>query len=340
MKLLVLGPDPNYVGGVESILTFLLNDLKRDNEIMLHSCPFNERGLLPAITFVKGAFRKIDEFKPDVAITVGPYYHMLTHFPLILNGIPIVHWNHGIGSTSKSRIGRLIANFMHYLTYRSMVNTCCEHIVFVSWASKDIVEQRLGFNFKNARIIYNCAPLPPLPSSRREYEKIVLFNGRLIPEKGTNELVNLELPDDWMLEIFGSGRDEDRIKGTCKDRRNIEFRGFVRKEELVERLKKASVLVLPTKSEFFSISILEAMSQSMWVISTDLPSIVEQLGDAGSTLMSKDFNMEWKRHILPRLNLDQAKAMGLKAYRRYVDKFGQDRFIAEWRSLLSESCST
>lgn len=100
----------------------------------------------------------------------------------------------------------------------------------------------------------------PYPPANLEYPYI-LYCGRIDSSKGCNELMNYfvqfkkDNPSD--LRLILTGKDEVKIVRHP----DIEFRGFVSKEEKFKLMSGASIFVMPSPYESFSIVTLEAMAQ-------------------------------------------------------------------------------
>ncbi|MBG0818882.1 glycosyltransferase family 4 protein [Planomonospora sp. ID82291] len=110
-------------------------------------------------------------------------------------------------------------------------------------------------------------------------EKVVAAAGRLVHAKGFDRLVAAwkhvaaEHPD-WVLRIYGAGtrKAEDRLRARIEEA-GLSGRVFLmgRTAELGVELSKASVYVVSSRYEGFGMTILEAMSKGVPVVSFDCP---------------------------------------------------------------------
>ncbi|MBG0822878.1 glycosyltransferase family 4 protein [Planomonospora sp. ID91781] len=110
-------------------------------------------------------------------------------------------------------------------------------------------------------------------------EKVVAAAGRLVHAKGFDRLVAAwkhvaaEHPD-WVLRIYGAGtrKAEDRLRARIEEA-GLSGRVFLmgRAAELGVELSKASVYVVSSRYEGFGMTILEAMSKGVPVVSFDCP---------------------------------------------------------------------
>lgn len=112
-------------------------------------------------------------------------------------------------------------------------------------------------------------------------EKIV-YVGRVTKEKGMRELITAsgDLPGKEFIVV--GPRDDDSI--TFPQDSNITVMGKKPHEEAVEIMKQSDVLVLPSYSEGFPLSVLEAMSCGLPIIATNVGSIPDMIGSSGGVL--------------------------------------------------------
>ncbi len=146
----------------------------------------------------------------------------------------------------------------------------CIHATSIS-EMEDI--RRLGFKNPIA-VIPNGIHFPKFNYNTPK-EKTVLFLGRIHPKKGLEPLLkawkDIEQYDDiWKLKIFGSDRDyygkksykNDLIKqAKAYQLKRVEFFDPIYGDLKFEEYRKASIFILPTFSENFGMTVLEALSQ-------------------------------------------------------------------------------
>jgi len=111
---------------------------------------------------------------------------------------------------------------------------------------------------------------------------IVLFVGRLIPEKGLTEL--LESAKKWdqyiNLVIIGSGPLESKVREISSKYKNVEFIGVVNQDNLPIYYSGADVLIVPsTSEEGFGRVILEALACGTPVIGANRGAISEAINE-------------------------------------------------------------
>lgn len=141
-------------------------------------------------------------------------------------------------------------------------------------------------------------------------------------------LVQKEIPAVKVL-IGGIGPLENEMKNKVKDlclEKNITFLGYIDRLEKYSFLKSSKVCIVPSRSETFGITILEAMACKKPVIASNvggIPYVIEN-GKTGLLFKSTD-EYELAERIIFLLNNDYLMAnMGIQGEKRVKDMFQWD----------------
>ncbi len=167
---------------------------------------------------------------------------------------------------------------------------------------------------------------PGIPAGDRE--RIVLYIGRISEYKGLNLLIDAMDGIDAKLIVIGDGEDRKRFQRLAEKKCiEAEFLGRVSEGEKIKWLRKARVLVLPSRSrlEAFGIVLLEAMACSTPVIASNTPGVKEIALKGGFVFRDRDELRDLLLRILESDNL--ATRLGRKG-RCAVKIYDWDR-IAE-----------
>ena len=126
----------------------------------------------------------------------------------------------------------------------------------------------IGIPKEKIVILHNITAYPQVIEKKEDSKVRLLFMGEIGPRKGVFDL----------LAAIRNHKDE--LEGEIED-----FEGFVSGEKKIELLNWANVYVLPSFNEGLPISILEAMSYKMPIISTPVGGIPEVVDDSNGILV-------------------------------------------------------
>lgn len=186
----------------------------------------------------------------------------------------------------------------------------------------------------------------PIDYRPKKYSTMA-FCGNLIPTKGIYELVRAVTKTNILLHIIGPGTNDviSNIKMLAGDLLNkrIFLHGRLPNQEAVRFLKNVEIIALPTyyPSEAFPISILEAMSLTKLVISTNraaIPDMLTALDGSKCGIIVKEKSVE---DIVNGINYCQtnpkiADEMCKNAYEKVKNAYSTDVVYDLYRSLYKK----
>ena len=250
---------------------------------------------------------------------------------------------------------RMIHETEAWLTYEAWKVICCSDymISHVRWAfglpPDKLVMVPNGVNFE----AYAAENKEDLSQFRNRFalpqEKIVLFVGRLVHEKGAHVLVNavpkvLEKVNAKFV-IVGNGYMRDQLSDLVRGMglaHKVMFTGFVDDETLRKLQKCADVSVVPSLFEPFGIVALEAMAAGSPLVVSDtggLSEIVSHEVDGVKVYAGNPDSLSWG---ITRVLTDQGFANRLRAnaYRKVQEKYNWDTIAQQtktvYEAVLSE----
>ena len=150
------------------------------------------------------------------------------------------------------------------------------------------------YNAISDEFLNNKVSEEQLKETKNKYsfpDKFILYIGTLQPRKNIPHLIEafVRIKDklgDFKLVICGNKKAHNydrRIENSIKTNNlgdEIIFPGFIDEEDKQAVYKLAHVFAFPSLYEGFGIPILEAMSQKVPIISSDIPSLREIAGDS------------------------------------------------------------
>lgn len=110
-------------------------------------------------------------------------------------------------------------------------------------------------------------------------------------------------PPCRLLIVGGSGGDEDAVRANAGP--GCEIRGFVRREELLDLYRRATLLAYPSAYEGFGIPVAEAMAHGCPVLCAHNSSLVEIGGESAIFIHDDDVTPEGLARALTRVLADR-----------------------------------
>src|SRR3989338_3304450 len=169
-------------------------------------------------------------------------------------------------------------------------------IIAVSQHTKNVIVEHYGIAPEAIMVVHNGIDhkdyrheLPAaLSNIRAQGKKIVLFVGRITIQKGPDYFIKvakrvLEYDPNVLFIISGSGDMEHQIIRLASDMGlgdKIVFAGFVRGDELLKLYRAADLYVMPSISEPFGLTALEALANGSPILVSKQSGVSEVLTHA------------------------------------------------------------
>lgn len=172
-------------------------------------------------------------------------------------------------------------------------------------------------------VIYNPLTLKPGESSKGDSHKFLAVGRMTKGHKGFDLLLKAfalfhEKNTDWTLDIVGEGPEHDQLLQMAKEAgigQTVFFHPFT--TDIQRYYSEAQVFVLSSRWEGLPLVLAEAMSHGLPVVSSDLPTCLEAMGDFALYFTTGDYRelalrLEEATHIdWPRKSAE-AKALAAK----------------------------
>jgi glycogen synthase len=233
-----------------------------------------------------------------------------------------------------------------WLTYEAWKVICCSDYMVnhVKWAfglpSDKLVMVPNGVNLQAFNNVKNDTEEFRSKFALPE-EKIVLFVGRLVYEKGIHVLINavpkiLQKVNAKFI-IVGSGYMKEQLSNIVRSmglEHKVLFEGFMDEETLLKLQKVADVSVVPSLFEPFGIVALEAMAAKSPVVVSDtggLSEIVEHDVTGVKVYPNNPESLAWG---ITKILLDDAFSSKIRenAYRKAQEKY-------DWEKIAQQTIS-
>lgn len=173
----------------------------------------------------------------------------------------------------------------YYSNEKAFVNSVlkkCDALVTLSDSWKEFFEKIVGH--KNVHVVPNIVDNPIIQDIEKDDKFHLLYLGHIYKEKGIFDLVDVinecheKYKGKLILDIGGGMYEVEVLKKFIQDNKLedvIHFHGWVSGDKKVELLNIADTFVLPSYTEGVPISILEAESYGLPILSTCVGGIPE-----------------------------------------------------------------
>ncbi|HDD63946.1 MAG: glycosyltransferase family 1 protein [Thermoprotei archaeon] len=336
MKILIISPKISGIGGVAQHAAVLYKRLKeRGYKVKILSSEnipiINIRGLRNPSFAITASFKSIFR-KYDIIHA----HNFPSAIPMRLARGKKVFTIHGVYSEyiklTHSAIAIKLSKILEKRAFEwSDIITSVSRVAAAYY-------EKMGYRVE---YIPNAIELGMVPeTSKRIYEKQVVYAGRLSREKGLDILIEaFKGIRDAHLVIIGKGPEEGRLKKLADGCSNIHFLGFLEtRREVLEYIKGSDVFVLPSRTEGLPTVILEAMACKVPVVATAVGGNVELIEDRLSGLLVPPEEPEELRVAIERILRDKKLARRLvdNAYMKIVKEYNWDIVLEKYINIYND----
>lgn len=188
--------------------------------------------------------------------------------------------------------------------------------------------------------IYNPTPYPNEKKSLCE-SKIAVAIGRLTAQKGFDKLLDIwkkieEKDSEWELYIIGSGEDREKLLNQ-KESLNLKRVIFVENtKNIKEYYEKASIYLMTSRFEGLPMTLIEAQSFGLPIISYDIktgPKDIVNNGEDGYLIVDDNRDEFINRFLELSQNRKKIQEFSQRAFEN-SKRFKLDNIIKKWKEIL------
>lgn len=273
----------------------------------------------------------IKEFKPDIIIGEQENGLLYSKLSAIFTGIPIIGHRHN----SFKILG--LSQFQTVL-FNSVDKSVLLHNTDVKWVGKRI---------KNTVAIYNPCTfrINHVPQDSKQKIIAVVGSTKRYLDKGFDIALDVwgrlahDFPE-WKLHIIGGGSEANEQK--LKDQilylniqKQVVMTGFV--NDVEQRLREASIFLLPSRVEGFPMVINEAISQGCACASFRLSGVMAELYTDSAVLKAEDNDIKtFESNLRKMLKNKDLRASLSKASQTELLKYEPAEIVKDWIKIINE----
>ena len=335
------------VGGVTKCILKLCKELKDNNEIVVAS---HGGQLLDEFKSMGITHYEINDVENKHPINI------LSNIKKIINivkheEIEIIHSHH--------RMTTMIAKFVSKFTDVKVIHTqhlCIEdkfkltkvalnniQTITVSESAKRILETKSNLDGKNITTIYNSIEVENKNKSVDERLKqlkeagyfIISQVSRVIDYKGVYDFVDIaeitvKENENIRFVFIGDGPEKDKLEEYIKQKKLQDYVFMLgSKDNVIEHLKYIDLLILCSYIEGLPLAPLEAFSQGIPVIATNIDGTNEEINDGQNGYLVNIKDIHRFKSYISKIYNDKKLLENLKdnSYKIYNEKFNNDIYI-------------
>jgi len=186
-------------------------------------------------------------------------------------------------------------------------------------------------------VIYNPLTLIPGKMSEGNSHRFLAVGRFSHRHKGFDLLIEAfhifaQLDSDWKLDIVGEGVEEELYRSLIQ-KYHLEDRVFIHPftNNIQYYYSKAQVYVLSSRWEGFGLVLIEAMAHGLPIISSDLPTSIEIMGDFALYFKNGDIKeLAQKLEAATELNWEEKSEEAL----RIANRFSTNQIIEKWKQVI------
>ena len=186
-------------------------------------------------------------------------------------------------------------------------------------------------------VIYNPLTLIPGRMSEGNSHRFLAVGRFSHQHKGFDLLIEAfyiftQQNTDWKLDIVGEGVEEELYRSLIQ-KYHLENRVFIHPftNNIQDYYSKAQVYVLSSRWEGFGLVLVEAMAHGLPIVSSDLPTSKEIMGDFGLYFKNGDIR-ELAQQLEDSIHVDWKKKS--EEALRIANKFSINQIIEKWKQII------
>ena len=235
-------------------------------------------------------------------------------------------------------------------------------ILTVSNYISSIVISKLNYDSNNVVVLKNCIDMEKFNVKYTKYQideirtkygisendKIIIFVGRTIKEKGILEVLqafNLANKKDWTLMIIGSsGFDinvqsdfEKKLLKETQNNKKIIFTGFIPYKDLSVYYVLSDLAILPSIwNEPAGLTMLEAVASGVPLITTNSGGIPEYVSKYGAIILNVDDNLVSNIANNMEMTLSKNKNIDKELIKECRENFDLKKYLENFNNCIKE----
>lgn len=338
MRVLMIGPGRNLKGGISSVVDSYYNIGLEKLVELEYLETFIEGSKLKKFLFALKSllkFKKVAMNKDIIHIHMssrGSFYRkslfILKSYKMNKKIILHIHGSE-FEKFYKDECNAILKKYVRNIFRK------CNKIIALSDEWKLILSEIENEN--KIEVLYNSIEIKENKNSKDYSKKKILFLGRIGQRKGVYDILEVapqiiyKHPDVEFI-IAGDG-EVDKFRKLCEKKqinKNVNILGWTAGDKKIELLNEATVYLLPSYNEGMPISILEAMSYRLPIVSSNIGGIPQLVTDGEEGYLFNAGDVSELVRILDKILSDSKlrEHLGTNSFNKVSEKFNLEKNIS------------
>lgn len=347
MNIIMVGPSKNMCGGISTVVNGYY-EAGLDKLVNLeYIASYTNGSIIEKLTFfIKSLVKFIRKINKKEIVHIhtsknGSFYRKSIYILIskLYKKKVILHIHSGAFKEFYiNDCNRIVAKYVKYI-----VNLSDSIIVLSIEAKTKLLD--LIVNENKINIIHNSIKVNSNCNNKVYSSKNIVFLGRIGQNKGVYDIINVGVNiinkfPDVKITIAGDGEKEN-VEKICLEKKlnsNIKVLGWTSGTIKNELLEEATLFLLPSYSEGMPMSILEAMTYKIPIISTYVGGIPEQVENNVNGILIEPGNLIQLEEAITELleNEEKRRIFGTKSFESVSRKFNIDITIRKLHDLYKK----
>lgn len=153
------------------------------------------------------------------------------------------------------------------------------------------------------------------------------------------QLAKIKPELSWELHFAGDGSEFEKVKSLAENSSvtsQIRFEGLLSEDDIAPWLRKLDIYAHATEGETLSTSLLQAMATGLPIVSSDIPGVVNLLGDSGQYGACAENNATAFAQVIIELaeQKKQSAELGKRARARITEAFSNQAMLHHYLNTI------
>ncbi len=284
-----------------------------------------------------GLWSKLREFLRSDYLHIHHVKTWILFSPFFLFKNKIIYSFHGnFGAAIKKDITQNIFIYL-IINYCTLVS---KKLIFLTKGQEENLMRYTLFKkkfLKKSEVINNFIDKKNIIRKKKRYNNNILFVGRYERRKGFYDLLEIsKIIKDVNFKFIGGNKINTKQK-------NIKNYGKIDNHKILKYYDNSSIFILPSYTEAFPLTILEAMARGLVILVSDIPGMREIVKEGRNGYLFPPGDIEKMKELILYLKnnpkeIERISKNNLKDVHKFTAEKQVPKYIKVYNDVLKEKC--